>query len=185
MLKSVISTVLISIFSNASHACSCGLFYNSFKQAFNNELSVLVIHGKVLSYPDMRKVYPKRVKKYPWLYQPSKNGRPPEYMEVEVINILKGGTKKSTLYIRGDNGTQCMRYVTSFPIDTEWLFALTSENGSVNSCGEFAIKVEDSNVSGFIDIERGVNKKQQHKPLNEVYEILGIPNHIFKRDYLR
>lgn len=171
--------VFLSLYTITSHACSCGVIDNSFKKAFYNEQTDLVIYGKVLSYPDMRKVYPDVVKKYPWLYQPPKDGRPPEYMEVEVISVLKGTTTKTILYIRGDDGSQCMRYVTNFPVGTEWIFAF--QYMSIPSCGQYALKVEGSMVSGLIDVEQYTEEKQ-HKSLIQFYEILGLPNPSFKRD---
>ena len=77
-------------------------------------------------------------------------------MDVEVKEVLKGNTKASRLRIWGDNGAQCRPYVRGFPVQTEWIFAiskLTGEKGLggdyfISGCGEYWARVENDNVTG-------------------------------------
>jgi hypothetical protein len=77
-------------------------------------------------------------------------------MDVEVLEVLKGSAKGKRIRIWGDNGAQCRPYVSAFPVQTEWFFAITElrEDGPGNGdyvisvCGEFWARVEGDNVTG-------------------------------------
>ena len=75
-------------------------------------------------------------------------------MDVEVYETLKGETKAAKVRVWGDSGMLCRSAVASFPLGTEWIFAVTNnmhtaEGGyEISACGEFAIKVAKETVSG-------------------------------------
>lgn len=76
-------------------------------------------------------------------------------MDVDVLEVLKGVVASRRIRIWGDNGSQCRPYVSGFPVDTEWVFAINrlKQVGSfgdffVNGCGEYWAKVEVGTVVG-------------------------------------
>ena len=75
-------------------------------------------------------------------------------MDVEVHETFNGDPGVATIRIWGDTGILCRPYVTSFPIGTEWVFAVRAnperaEGGYViSACGEYAVRVENDGVSG-------------------------------------
>ena len=75
-------------------------------------------------------------------------------MDVEVYETLKGETKAARVRVWGDSGMSCHSAVTSFPLGTEWIFAVSSNTNKagsgyeISACGEFAMKVAKNTVSG-------------------------------------
>ena len=77
-------------------------------------------------------------------------------MDVEVLETLKGATRGTSIRIWGDTGILCRPYVSNFPRDSEWIFAIrpsanAAEDGYViNGCGEYAVRVQNGRVSGLL-----------------------------------
>lgn len=92
--------VLLTILAVPSPAMACTCHWGGpfAKVALGQEL---VVYGEVLDY-----------------YRHS--------MEVKVLEVLKGKEDRGTIRIWGDNGALCRPYVTSFPIGTRWIFAVSS-----------------------------------------------------------
>jgi len=77
-------------------------------------------------------------------------------MDVEVQEVFKGAAKASRLRIWGDNGAQCRPYVSAFPVQTEWIFAISKLTGEkvrdgdyfISVCGDYWARVGNDHVSG-------------------------------------
>jgi hypothetical protein len=103
-------------------------------------------------------------------------------MDVEVQEVFKGATKASRLRIWGDNGAQCRPYVSGFPVETEWIFAiskLTGERGRdgdyfIGGCGEYWARVENDNVTGRLSspLPPSVTDKPEKMSMKEFRERL-------------
>ena len=128
----------------SAQACSCA-WAGPFASVAHS--ADLVVRGKVLSY--------------------KKNS-----MKVTVLEVLRGRESRRTIRIWGDNGAQCSPYVSSFPIGTEWVFAVrrtTSEaergyfkrentpeewkkwgDFRISICGEFWLQVTGSKAVGIV-----------------------------------
>jgi hypothetical protein len=84
---------------------------------------------------------------------------PPLTMLFEVTEIFKGTVKSRTLFVQGDNGMQCRRYVTQFPVGTEWILALTPDMDTkkgelaISGCGEFGLAVKGDQVVGRVIVD--------------------------------
>jgi hypothetical protein len=87
-------------------ACSCyGL--GSFRTPATMK-GAIVIHGVVRSY----------------ITRPA-DGRAIA-MNVEVRDVLRGTLRERTLHVAGDTGASCVPSVTSFPVSTAWVFAIST-----------------------------------------------------------
>lgn len=135
-------------------ACSCGRFASFLESATRTPL---VIRGTVRSY-----VHPPEF-------------RHPLAMEVEVSEVLQGSYGASTIRILGDNGRSCLPYVSNFPVETEWIFAVTGpfrarqlgdENFTFPWCSSAALAVDKGRVTGNVDGRRRV------LPLDQIGELL-------------
>jgi hypothetical protein len=103
-------------------------------------------------------------------------------MDVEVQEVFQGVASAGRIRIWGDNGAQCRPYVKGFPVQTEWIFAiskLTGEGDSrgdyfINGCGEYWAKVENGNVLGRLSspVPPGVADKPEKINLREFRERL-------------
>jgi hypothetical protein len=83
-------------------------------------------------------------------------------MDVEVVEVWKGGAVARRIRIWGDNGALCRPYVSGFPRGTEWLLAIRPLGGSrehdahrsgefyIPGCGAYWLKVEDGRARGYI-----------------------------------
>ena len=98
-------------------------------------------------------------------------------MDVEVLEVLKGTTRASKMRIWGDNGAQCRPYVSGFPLESEWIFAirtLTGGQGSpgdymISVCGEYWGRVSNGSVTGRLTAPHppSVNDKPETMSLDE------------------
>jgi hypothetical protein len=156
--------VLLAVLAipNLAMACSCVWAGPFAKVAPGREL---VVYGEVLDY-----------------YGHS--------MEVKVLEVLKGKEERSTIRIWGDNGALCRPYVTSFPIGTRWLFAVSplretladkqpasfwegffSRAGrkeyAISVCGDFWLAVRGEMAVGRITIEHH-SQSQEWVPLKDI-----------------
>jgi len=85
--------------------------------------------------------------------------KPPQSMDLEVLEVLHGEVASPRLRVWGDNGMLCRPYVTQFPVGTEWLLALNgpgskpgmSPGPSISVCGTYWLRVVDGKVAGNID----------------------------------
>ncbi|GHF60468.1 hypothetical protein GCM10017781_40830 [Deinococcus metalli] len=51
----------------------------------------------------------------------------PDYMDVQVLNTLKGRAPTKELRVYGDNGGSGRRFVSGYPVGTTWMLALTRD----------------------------------------------------------
>jgi hypothetical protein len=125
--------------------CSC-IWAGSFLTVGPQE--ELIVRGKVLSYRA-------------------------NAMDVEVYEAFKGDPKAGMLRVWGDNGILCRPYVTSFPLGSEWVFAVrsnpeTADGGYViSACGEYAVRVERDSVSGRLTATKTPNGPPETMSLKE------------------
>jgi hypothetical protein len=125
-------------FAPAAMACNCAV-----NDTFGTVAprSQLIVRGKVLNYQ--------------WDQADKQHDRPMA-MQVEVQEVLNGVNASKQVTIAGDNGMICRRYVSEFPVGTEWVWAVSpdtwSKNGelAISSCGEYALAVKDDKVQGRI-----------------------------------
>jgi hypothetical protein len=135
-------------FAPSALACNCAGQDAFVKTAAR---STLVVRGKVLEYQ--------------WHPADIKRDRA-QSMVVEVQEIFKGVAQSKRLTIAGDNGMICRRYVSEFPVGTEWILAVSpdqwSEKGelAISSCGEYALRVDGSKVQGQISAKAKVIKPE-------------------------
>jgi len=76
-------------------------------------------------------------------------------MDVEVSEVFKGDAPAKTIRIWGDNGAMCRPYVSGFPVQTEWIFAVNPLAGRpgeyfISICGEYWLKAQHGQVSGHL-----------------------------------
>jgi len=141
----VLITTFILVLPQNIHACSCDWGGPFLKVAPDTHLvvraRVLNYHGDGGSMLDWKTQKPITIKLA---------------MDVEVLEVLNGKEEKSQIRIWGDNGVMCRPYVMSFPIGTEWIFALHGKKRySISICGTFALKVMNGKVVGTIDSLKG------------------------------
>lgn len=81
-------------------------------------------------------------------------------MKVKVLDVLRGDISDPEITVWGDNGAQCRPYVSTFPVNTEWIFAIYRQpepsrghNYIISICGAYWLRVESSNVVGRIHSE--------------------------------
>ena len=81
-------------------------------------------------------------------------------MVVNVHETLKGNLRAKRITIIGDFGASCIPYVTRFPLETEWVFAvigpvevagLGDENFVPRACAQFFLQVEGDRVTGNLE----------------------------------
>jgi len=104
-------------------------------------------------------------------------------MDVEVLEVFKGSAKGKRIRIWGDNGAQCRPYIKAFPVQTEWVFAITELRADgpgkgdyfISVCGEFWARVEGGNVTGRLTSRTppGVNDIPERMSLKELKERLN------------
>jgi hypothetical protein len=139
LFKTAIFTALFVVcMTSAVFACSC---INN-KPFFNITSNVdLIVIGKPIGYSEVI---------------PSINA--PLSADVEIQRVLKGNAALEKIRIFGDNGALCRPYVSKFPLNTTWVFALnflsTGPNGepqyAISNCGEFSLRVRAGKVFGRI-----------------------------------
>lgn len=97
--------VIASLLSSAS-ATSC--LWQAFGAA--SKKAPLVVEVQVLRYGGM-------------------SGDPPSpnFMDVRVLDILKGQAPARELRVYGDNGASGRRFVSGYPLNTRWILALTKD----------------------------------------------------------
>lgn len=118
--------------ADAASACSCawkGAFLTVARDA------PLVIIGKVLRH-------------HP--------GSSPT-MDVEVLELLKGGLLDSGLTVQMGDGMHCRPTMDLFPIGSTWVLAMNGQGSkpgsgwAISNCGEYRLKVEGDEVIGSLD----------------------------------
>ncbi|HEU5311174.1 MAG TPA: hypothetical protein VFV24_06945 [Candidatus Eisenbacteria bacterium] len=98
-------------------------------------------------------------------------------MDVHVEEVLRGRVTTKKIRIWGDNGIMCRPYVTQFPRNTEWIFAIhknkvESKNDYVISgCGEYFLRVEDGVVTGAVTDSMGYGEMETLR-LSDVKSLL-------------
>lgn len=100
-------------------------------------------------------------------------------MEVEVLEVLKGQTRAKKIRIWGDDGRHCRPYVSAFPLQTEWLFAIEKlpaderypEDYYISNCGEYWLAVKESKVVGHIAFPRDVPSSADEKQTMSLDEL--------------
>ncbi|MCY7324453.1 MAG: hypothetical protein LH660_22305 [Phormidesmis sp. CAN_BIN36] len=124
----------------SAYACSCVDDGSSFVQKAKQ--SELVVRGKVIEYQ--------------WHKDDKERKEVPLAMTVEVKEVYKGATKLRKVVVWGDNGMMCRPYITQFPIETEWVLALSKDAWTgkgklaISGCGEHWLQVKGSNATGKV-----------------------------------
>jgi hypothetical protein len=155
-IRSIIIGFSACLLTLPADACSCVFSKSSFVRLAKR--SEIVFRGKVIEYY--------------WDKRDTKHKRAPLAMAVEVKEVYRGATKSGKLTVWGDNGMQCRPYVTQFPIETEWVFALSKDRFSenrelaVSGCGAYWLQVKGSNVVGKVRNDR----------FNAKPEAIGLPD---------
>jgi hypothetical protein len=139
--------------SRVALACSCGWAGGFLKVAGNTQL---IVTAKVLSY--------------------DKNS-----MHLQVLRTLKGSAA-SSIRVFGDNGAQCRPYVTTFPIGTTWVFAVSGQRApeageaaphyQISICGRYYLGLDGETVSGAIQPSAQYDDNQK-LPLADLIKKLG------------
>ena len=139
LFKTALFTALFVVCTtSAVFACTCINSRPFFDITSNVDLIVI---GKPISYGEV-----------------SSFSNEPLSVDVEIQRVLKGNVALEKVRVFGDNGALCRPYVTKFPLNTTWVFALnflsTGANGepqySISNCGEFSLKVKAGRVFGRI-----------------------------------
>jgi hypothetical protein len=138
LIVSILGIGVNGLDAQSVFACSCG-GNRSFVTAA--KFSTLVVRGKVLTYWSQRK--PAKAKP---------NQRPPQTMLFEVMEIFKGTVKSRKLFVQGDSGLLCRRYVTEFPVGTEWILALApdmdTKKGGISNFRLWRVRISSEGRSG-------------------------------------
>jgi hypothetical protein len=108
---------MLCFFASTTYACSCG-GYSSFKQAYDDKYTDLVVHAKVLGYIGASERNPRE------LVSTLEEGHHSAYVQIQIIDTLKGVSDGPIMTIRGDGGLDCIKYASSFPTGSEWIFAI-------------------------------------------------------------
>ena len=98
--------------------CNC-LSHGSFLKV--SKYTQLVIVGKVKAYTHFKYIQGQRT---------------PVGMDVEIIDQLKGNYTAKTVRIWGDNGALCRPFLSSFPLNKTFVFALDPGNPQSGNIGE-------------------------------------------------
>jgi hypothetical protein len=139
LFKTAIFTALFVVSMTSDiFACTCANNRPFFDVTANVDLIVL---GEPISYQDV-----------------SQFSSQPLSADVEIQRVLKGNVSLEKIRVFGDNGALCRPYVTKFPLNTTWVFALNflsnGPNGepqyAISNCGEFSLKVKAGRVIGRI-----------------------------------
>lgn len=139
LFKTAIFTALFVVcIASDVFACTCVNSRPFFDITSNADLIVI---GKPISYGEV-----------------SQFSNEPLSAEVEIQRVLKGNIALEKIRVFGDNGALCRPYVTKFPLNTTWVFALnflsTGTNGepqyAISNCGEFSLRVRAGRVFGRI-----------------------------------
>ncbi|HYN54676.1 MAG TPA: hypothetical protein VES38_08235 [Methylotenera sp.] len=160
---SIIVFILTSFFSFSSYAGAgpCGEF-STFKQAYDDEYTKFVIHGKVMGY-----LYFSSNTKPPELRTDILYGQEYSPIQIEVKSVLKGEFNRSIIAIRS-GGFYLWKRASDFPVGTEWILAINNDGG-ISFCGDYALKVEgDEVITNY--------KRSEEKRINisEFYKSLGL-----------
>jgi hypothetical protein len=137
-ISALIIGLSMFLFDRPTSACSC-MIQASFIQ--NTTRAELVVRGKVIEHN--------------WYKNGLREDRPLS-MTIEVNEVYKGKIKSRKVIAWGDNGMQCRRYVSGFPIGTEWVFALSQDlrgekaELEISSCGENSLRVKGNTVVGKV-----------------------------------
>ena len=123
--------LLMVLFSGLAMGCTCS-WTGPLVQV--GPRAQVVVRARVLSYGDRSREVDRS-------------------MTVEVLEVIKGTTARQ-IRIWGDDGAQCRPYVSTFPIGTEWVFAINRQQGrpdyAISVCGEFWARVEGDSVRGWL-----------------------------------
>jgi hypothetical protein len=119
----------------------------------------LIVRGKILAYHEKLSL-----------------SSPPTSMDVEVLETYRGMTKDSEISIFDD--PMFGAFLTTFPVDTEWILALQqkpmgempSNTYTIPGCWDSYLKVEASVVGNLHDTEN--REVQQRVSLDEFRKIL-------------
>ena len=95
-------------------------------------------------------------------------------MDVQVREVLKGQESRKTIRVWGDNGAQCRPYVSSFPVGTEWIWAMqhlppdtkgphgeSPNDYTIWVCGGNWLQVQGNQVSGHVSSKMVTDPEQQ------------------------
>ena len=139
LCRTAICTALFVIcMTSAVFACTCINNRPFFDIISNVDLIVI---GKPISYGAVS----------PFSNQPLS-------ADIEIQRVLKGNVALEKIRVFGDDGALCRPYVSKFPLNTTWVFALnflsTGPNGesqyTISNCGEFSLRVRAGRVFGRI-----------------------------------
>jgi len=74
-------------------------------------------------------------------------------MDLKVIRVFQGALVGRELRVWGDNGILCRPYVTQFPENSEWIFALNrgGDTWYISICRENWLRVENGRTKGNIE----------------------------------
>ena len=109
-------------------------------------------------------------------------------MRVKIIETLKGGID-GTMLIWGDDGHLCRPYVNTFPLKSEWVFAINyirEDEGTgdfvLSNCGHYWLRVQKDRAYGHID-KPGVESEMTLESLKK--NIQSAPNNSLNRTHPR
>jgi hypothetical protein len=149
-------TLLVAFSPSISDACSCawgGPFLTVAPRAES------IVRGRVLRYT-------------------GPNGAVGQVaMDVETVEVLKGRERPGRIRVWGDNGIQCRPYVSTFPVGTEWVFAISriaqgegAGDFVINGCGQYWVRVEGDLVVGQLLARQppGAKDAPERMPLSEL-----------------
>lgn len=138
----IFTIVIIFATSIVANACMC-TYAGTFLEVANKKENI--IHVKVLKV--------KTKTEYP-------------YMDVKIIEVLKGGLKKNKkIKIYGQNGYNCLASINRMKPNDELVIALNSDNVfGLPSCGTYHLKIKGTQVGGLVDKDFGNAAKASYKP---------------------
>ncbi len=166
-MKKILGQIILSLtamllLSPATHACECSSSDSAFlKVAMRSQM---IVRAKVVEYH--------------WDEADQNKMGTAVAMTVEIKEVFKGAAGSSRIKVWGDDGSLCRPYVSQFPLNTEWVFAL-SEAGygtgkgelEISVCGEYWLKVEGRNVVGKVT-ESGSKAKSRTVTLQKLRVLL-------------
>jgi len=186
-MKGIGILLITFILSQNSFGCDC-LFQGVFLNVASKD--VTVFQGTIIGYdvyvngingelyPTVMIVQVNEVilKNNPnsWIYKDSSK----YYNEIIWANWFNSGSIK-TVRILGNYNSSCRANITSFPIGSEYLFALTMEKKrlyfydidfTISNCGEYWVPVKDNIVYGMLTQENENSKETQEMSLGEIKE---------------
>lgn len=159
MKKILFFLIILILFSSNEKVFSCSCEWNGpfFKVAKGASLVALV---KIKNYGSF-------------------SGNIPMYMEVEVMELIKGDDTRKIIKVWGDTGILCRPYLSRFQSDSIWVLSLfkSRSEGSfrhpdekegdynISGCGEYFMKVKNDTVIGLIE-NVNYNDPPQHMNLS-------------------